>query len=319
MNIQPPSFLLLGAPGSGKTDSLATLIEAGLELFVIITEPDGLTSLLDSCARRKLSIDKLHWATVIPAAAGWSAMNDMVNIIGTTGYEGIQNIKSGVGKAETRKPATKLLWTLGNFVDERTGNSYGDTTTWGPDRALVIDSTSGIALIAMDLTIGYKPAAHQGEWGVAMNFMEKLIIKMSGDRNCFFGMTAHIEKELNEINGVQQIMASVLGRKLAPKLPRFFSEVPLAKRTILNGVPSFVWSTVEIGADLKSRTLAVSASLPPTFVPVVKAYHERVKQAGSGTIPPATAAPETSRPAVAIPVAPMGRAFPAASAAGTSR
>lgn len=311
MNIQPPSFLLLGPPGSGKTDSLATLTEAGLELFVIITEPDGLTSLLDSHKRRKLPIDNLHWSTVIPAAAGWSAMNDMVNIIGTTGYEGIQNIKSGVGKAETRKPAVKLLWTLANFVCERTNQSYGDTSTWGPKRALVIDSMSGLALIAMDLTIGYKPAAHQGEWGVAMNFMEKLIIKMAGDRGCFFGMTAHIEKELNELTGVSQIMASALGRKLAPKLPRFFSEVPLAKRTIVSGVPQFVWSTVEANADLKSRTLPVSAVLPQSFVPIVRAYDERVKQAQGGpTIPPSPSVPETSRPPVVAPVAPMGRAFP---------
>lgn len=294
--MQPPATLILGAPGSGKTDASTTYIEAGIETFVIVTEPGGVESLLDSCQRRKLDVSKLHWATALPAAAGWSAMQDMVKTIGSYGYEDIQKIKSGVGKTETRVPAMKLLTTLSNFVCERTGESFGDTSKWPDTRALVFDSLSGLNLMAMALTIGYKPAAHQGEWGVAMNFVEQLILKMTSDRSCFFTMTAHVEKELNEITGVNQIMASSLGRKLAPKIPRFFSEVVYAKRAVADGKASFTWATVDSSADLKNRSLPISTSLIPSYAPIVKAFRER-KSLASG---PVAAASGTS-PAEKVP------------------
>lgn len=311
MHIQPPAVLCEGAPGSGKTDALATLIEAGLETFVIMTEPGGVESLLDSCERRKLKIDKLHWTSVLPAAAGWSALTDMINTIGTTGYEEITKIKSGVGKSETRKPAMKFLEALKDFKCERDGKPYGDFSTWGPDRALVCDSLSGLSLMAMALTIGYKPAAHQGEWGVAMNFLEQIILKLTSDRKCLFAMTAHVEKELNEITGANQIMASTLGRKLAPKIPRFFSEVVYAKRAVVNGVPKFTWSTIDMAADLKNRSLPVSSDLVPSYVPIVDAFRRRLSLVGVPTppAPPTTQSatvPDAARPVV--PVAPMSPA-----------
>lgn len=281
MKLQPPAVLLEGAPGAGKTDSLATLIEAGLELFVIMTEPDGAASLLDSCSRRKVDINRLHYQSVLPATLGWSAMTDMVRTIGTQGFEAIQNIKSGVGKEETRKPAMAFLDALKNFRCDRTGQQFGDVSSWGPDRAFAVDSLSGLSLMAMSLTIGYKPAAHQGEWGVAMSFLEQLILKLTSDRNCFFILTAHVEKEANEITGVQQIMASTLGRKLAPKIPRFFSEVVYAKRTISQGAAAFTWSTIDANADLKNRSLPIATAMEPNFKPIVEAYRNRLKAASA--------------------------------------
>lgn len=275
--LQPPAVLLEGAPGAGKTDSLATFIEAGLDLFVISTEPDGVGSLLDSVRRRKLDINRLHYTSVQPATSGWTALNDMARTIGAMGFEQIQNIKAGVGKEETRKPAMKLLETFANFRCERTGKLYGDVASWDASRALALDSLSGLSIMSMALTIGYKPAAHQGEWGVAMNFIEQLLLTLTSNRGCFFALTAHVEKELNEMTGTAQIMASTLGRKLAPKVPRFFSEVVYAKRTLRDNKAHFSWSTVDNNADLKSRGLAMSADLVPSFVPVVESYRERLR------------------------------------------
>ena len=235
----------------------------------------------------------------------------MVTTIGTMGFEDIQKIKSGVGKTDTRQPAMKLLNTLANFKCERTGVAFGDVTKWEDDRALVIDSLSGLSLISWMLTLGYKPAAHQGEWGVAMNFIEQLLLKISSDRKAFFIMNAHVEKELNEITGVAQIMASTLGRKLAPKIPRFFSEVVYAKRSIRDGKPLFTWATVNATADLKNRSLPIATDLEQNFKPIVDAYRRRVALAA----PPSPSAPqerakETTASAVAPPIAPMSRPQP---------
>lgn len=284
MILQPPSVICMGPPGSGKTDALATLVKAGLETFVISTEPDGLVSLIDSFERRKISLDKLHWTSCLPAVTGWSALDDMVTTIGTMGFEAIQNIKTGVGKSETRKPAMKLLENLRNFKCERTNQSFGDVSSWDHSRALVLDSLSGLSMISWMLALGYKPAAHMGEWGVAMNFIEQLLLKLSSDRRCFLVVTAHIEKELSEITGASQIMVSTLGRKLAPKLTKYFSEVVLARRTIKSNQPTFSWSTVDAQADLKNRSLPMGADLAPDYLPVVEAYRRRLTAVG-GTKP----------------------------------
>lgn len=303
MILQPPSVLLQGAPGSGKTDSCATFVEAGLDLFVISTEPDGIASLIDSITRRKLDLNRVHWTSVLPATGEWSALDDMVRTIAVSSFETIAAIKTGVGKDKTRAPAMKLLNALKDFVCERTGEHFGDVATWGSDRALVLDSLSGLSLIAWMLTVGFKPSAHQGEWGVAMNFIEQLLLKLSSDRRCFFALTAHIEKEPNPITGASQVMASTLGRKLAPKIPRFFSEVVYATRTIDAGKPVFRWSTIDANADLKNRSLPIGDRLEPTFVPVVRAYREREKFAGER--PQAAPTSPQPKPAIVPSAAPM--------------
>lgn len=304
MILQPPSILLEGASGCGKTYALSTLGEAGLEVFVIVTEPDGIGSLMDAWTAKGLPIEKLHWATVLPSSLGWNALTDMVNTIGTTGYEDIAKIKSGIGKTQTREPAMKLLRTLADFRCERDGTSYGDVSRWGSDRVLVLDSLSGLSIISMDLTIGYKPAAHQGEWGVAMNFLEKVILKLTSDRQCIFVMTAHVEKEMNEISGVQQIMTSTLGRKLAPKIPRFFSEVVYAKRAVAGTTTTFTWSTADVNVDLKNRSLPVSTTLQPSFKPVVEAFRRRFENAGGKLATPAIQPSTSSAPSAAKPLMP---------------
>ena len=200
----------------------------------------------------------------------------------------------------------KLLHSFSNFKCERTGESFGDVSKWDDTRALALDSMLGLSLISWMLTLGYKPAAHQGEWGVAMNFIEQLLLKVTSDRRCFFVLNAHIEKELNEITGVSQIMVSTLGRKLAPKIPRFFSEVIYSKRIMKDGKATFTWATVDSGADLKNRSLPLSTSLDQDYKPIVDAYRRR-KTLAAGTPSPAPQerAKEASASAAAPPIAPM--------------
>lgn len=263
--------LLIGPPGAGKTWCLPTLIEAGIELFVIITDPGGEESLLDSMAARKLPLDNLHWKYIPCASPSWDTLYNMAKKINTMTYEAITKIKSGIEKQDYQQ-YMEVISQLFNFTCDRTGLEYGAVDSWGPDRALVIDSLSGINTMSMDMTIGAKPAAHQGEWGVAMNAEEKLIKKLCADLKCFFVLTAHIEREVDEVAGQTQLMVGCLGRKLAPKLPKDFSDVILTYR---EGT-SFFWSTVAPNVDLKARTLPLANKLQPSFGQVVEAWQKRV-------------------------------------------
>lgn len=272
--VRPPHTLLMGAPGSGKTDVQLTLVEAGLELFVLITEPTGVDSLLDSAERRKLPIDRLHWCVVPPASADMGALRDMASLVASMSYKDLSELKQGIGKTKMVQMA-KLLNTIDNFVDDRTGKSFGSVFSWAPDRAFTIDSLSGLNTIAMQHTVGFKPSPHQGEWGIMMSLEENILLKIHSDVQCFFCLTAHLDKEPDELTGTTRIMASALGRKLAPKIPRHFSEVVLATRSLTG----FKWATISNDADLKNRALPTSKDINPSFVPLVEAYRRRVTNA----------------------------------------
>lgn len=275
-------MLLQGASGSGKTHSIKTLLEAGLEVFCIITEPGGIESLLEACQKTNVPIDKLHWMQCLPATDGFEALTTMTKDIGEKSFQALSQ-SSGIGKDKTRIPAYSLVKALQSFIDDKTGNDYGSFVDWDDDRVLVMDSLSGVSIMAWYLTVGYKPTGAPGEWNVAMNWIETLLMKINSDRRCFFVLTAHVEKEMDEISGVNRIMTSTLGRKLAPKLSRFFSEVIYAKR--VKEAPMFRWSNVDDQADLKNRSLPIGDKLSPDFRPIVESYRARKKliAANAGT------------------------------------
>lgn len=292
--LKPPTFFLIGPPGSGKSTALVTFIKAGVELFVLGTEPGFEDSLLDACKLHGADINKLHYHFTPPVAASWSSLTSIIQMIGAMGYKDLAELKSGIDKGG-QISMMSMLKNLQNFRDDRTGLEFGDVTEWGPDRCFVLDSLSGLNMIAQAHTVGLKPAMHQGEWGVAMNLEEQLILKLTADCKCFFGLTAHIEREPDEITGSVKITAGALGRKLGPKLPRFFSEVIRAERSLAQGNKmAFTWRTIDNEADLKNRALPVGINLAPSFEPVVKAYRDRVLLAQSGSAAsPAAPAPAT--------------------------
>jgi len=275
--IQPPAILLAGESGCGKTFSLSTLIEHNLELFVIVTEPTGLDSLIDAVISKGLPMEKLHWKQITPARQGFEDLQKMAEKIGGMTYDSLSKLAPQGDRRKSR--FIELLSTLNNFVDDKDGKAYGSVDKFGPDTVLVIDSLSGLNLMAMDLAVGDKPTAHQGEWGVAMSALEKLLNSLSSGLKCTFVLTAHLERETDEITGGTKLMASALGRKLAPKLPRFFSEVVHAYRTD----KEFFWSTSSTNVTTKRRVLPLGDKILPTFKPIVEGYTKRVLAAGSST------------------------------------
>lgn len=261
--------LLAAPPGAGKTFSLVTSIKAGLELFVLGTEPNFEESLLEAIDFYKLDRRKLHYAYAAPAAPSWDDLSNMAREVNAKSYEDIAKIKQGVAKQGHRQ-FLDMLSLCKNFKDQR-GQEFGAVDDWGPDRMFVVDSLSGVNEMAMGLTIGAKPAAHQGEWGVAMNVEDKFLMKLCADTRCFVCVTAHVERVMDEVIGRPIMTAAALGNKLAPKIPRRFSDFVLAQRS----GSDFTWSTTNTNMDLKARTLPFSDKLPPSFETIVAKWKER--------------------------------------------
>lgn len=261
--------LLIGPPGSGKTTSLVTFIEAGLDLFVIGVDPGFEEVILDAMHDRNLPMKKLHYRYIAPASADWNALKQSAQTINSMSYESLSSLKHGISKQSYRQ-FISLLECLSDFTDQN-GENYGPVDDFPENVAVAVDSLSGINVMALDMMIGGKPTAHQGEWGVAMATEEKLILKLTSDLKCFFVLTAHIEKEPDLVSGVPITMVGALGRKLAPKLPRTFSDVIL---TVKEG-DKFSWSTAALNVDLKSRSLPIKDGLPPDFGQIVTIWKRR--------------------------------------------
>jgi hypothetical protein len=269
--IQPPSILAQGEVGTGKTWLISTLAKAGLEVFVISTEPTGIESLLDAWKKEKLPLDKLHYVQVTPSRIGFEGLKNVAEKVSKLDFGGLQSLKPSGDREKSQWFG--VLSNLANFKCQRDGKEYGPVDSFGDDRAVVVDSLSGLNIMAMDMVIGDKASAHQAEWGVAMGLIEKIVLNLTSNMKCTFLLISHLEREADELTGATKVMVSTLGKKLAPRLPRFFSEVVTTKRTD----KGFVLDTLDTNIVTKTRSLPLSSSLPPTLQPVVEAYRERKK------------------------------------------
>lgn len=274
--LRPPATLLEGPAGTGKTTSLLSFIPAGVELFVLITEGRGADSLLDEAVKAKVDMSRLHYAQVSASPAGWGALTEMGKKVGAMDYQQLSKL-SAIGK-ESLGQYLDLIGMMQNFVDQR-GVAFGDISKWDDTRAFVVDSLTGVSNMAMNLTIGYKPTAHEGEWGVAMNLEKKLLETLTNELKCHLVVTAHVDKEPNLITGSIDVMLSALGRKNAPKISPMFSDVVLTKKV----KDQFLWSTAEMGVDTKNRSLPLSDKIVPGFGQIVDAYKKR--KAANAAVP----------------------------------
>lgn len=263
----------MGDSGAGKTYSITTLLEAGLKVFVIITEATGLDSLLDAITTKNLPIDNLHWKVIPPTTQNMSSILEQAQKVNTLDFEGLQRLKSGVSKRDCQQYIT-LLNTISNFTCDRTKNSYGDVTEWDDKRAFVLDSLSGLNEMVIQNTVGTRPTIQLQEYGIIQAQQRALINAISSTR-AYFILTTHLDRLVDEMSGGLRIMALTVGKKLAPDLPKFFSEVVLAQR---EGT-KFTWSTASSTTIVKNRALSVSDSLPPSFAPIIEAHERRKLQA----------------------------------------
>jgi hypothetical protein len=130
--------------------------------------------------------------------------------------------------------------------------------------------------MAMSLVVGTKPVRAVGDWGLAMNQVQTVVSMCASSLACHYVLIGHVEKETDETTGAQLQMLSTLGRKLAPTLPRYFSDVLLTR----NVQGKFFWASLYPGVDVKGRHCPLSDSLPADFGPLLDVWREK-----TGTLP----------------------------------
>jgi hypothetical protein len=261
--IEPAKVLVLGESGAGKTHSIQTLINSGVTPFVLFTEP-GMRTIADTLP------EECHWMYVPAANASWESMMETMKKIGTMNQKSLSSIDA-INKKDYQQ-FYQVLAALNHFVCARTGEDFGDISTWKTDRCIVIDSLTGLSRMAMDMVVGSKPCKNPGDWGIAMSSLEMLLDKLAYDTHCHYVLTGHLEREKDEVTGGVINMPSTLGQKLAPKIPRNFDDVVLASNK--NG--KYHWSTLSSASiTLKARNLPPNKDLmEPSFKPLIKSWIE---------------------------------------------
>ncbi len=254
--------MLLGDSGTGKTSALRTLVEAGLTPLCLFTE-NSFDVLGDT------DPNKLHWSYVAPTLESLEGLKEMSTRIGTMTYESITRAPDNTRFKDS--PWMKMLSVIMEFKCERTGQNFGNIATWGTDKVFVVDSLSGLTLASRQNVAGNRPALAPPDYGLAQRQIEGLINQLCTAFRCHFVLIAHAERELDPVMGGQKIMASTIGKALAPTLPRYFTDSILTKRT----GPKFEWDTADGQAVLKARNVPIAANLAPSFVPLLASWQKR--------------------------------------------
>lgn len=263
------NVVIMGAAGTGKTHSIGTLVDTGLEVFYLALE-NGLESLLGYYTDRNLPIpDNLHWHRVASKKASFRAFLDVAKKINVLDQKTLAS-SVDVNKKEY-DGFLKIIESLNNFVDDRTGKEYGGVDSWDTNRVLVIDGLSGINRTAMQLVVGGKAMKSQPDWGIAQNQVETLIVMLCEEVSCHFVLLAHVEREVDQISGGVKLMISTLGQKLAPKLPSLFTDIILTVRDGTN----WYWDTVNPQADTKTRSLPMTSKNPQNFKAIYDMWKSR--------------------------------------------
>lgn len=260
--------LLQGPTGTGKTHIIGTLVDTGLEVFYLGID-SGMESLIGYYRDKNKPIPaNLHWRQM--ATADWSfqsMISAAENTLNMT-YDALTRVNDNYKNQYNQ--FINLLRNLADFQDDRTGQRFGPVDKWGTDRVLVIDALTGINTCVMSMVVGTKPVVSPGEWQVGMQHVEKFLKKLV-DTKMHFILLAHIEREMDEVNGGTKITVSTLGRKLGPKISPMFGDVIL---TVREGA-KWTWSTANSQADLKTRNLPVQDGIIPDLGQIVRKWESR--------------------------------------------
>lgn len=123
----------------------------------------------------------------------------------------------------------------------------------------------------MKMVIGNKPTASPSDYGVAQNnLMNFLRLCTQGIASTFI-ITAHVDRQTDEITGGIKLMTKAIGKAMANDIPQLFSDVIYAVREGTN----WYWDTAAGNVDVKTRSLPISSKIKPDFAQIMDKWANR--------------------------------------------
>lgn len=268
-----PKILLQGDSGSGKTYALSTLVEWGaknnLDVFVLFVE-NGLETLLGVWKDRGLEIPpNLHWHSIQAPTLTLAALTDAATKVGMLSYESLTKMTDPA--RSQNNPYERILKALADFPDDRTGKKFGNIGQWGVDKALCIDSLTMLSDACMKMILGNKPTAAPPDFGVGQNNLLNLLRYLTQGFAPTLVMTAHLQRQVNEITGGVQLMTKAIGKAMSDDIPMLFSEVIFSLREGAN----WYWDTAAPNVTTKTRYLPIQSKLRPDLGQILEKWKQR--------------------------------------------
>lgn len=257
--------MIIGPSGRGKTTSIRTLPEAGLQTFVLATEP-----------AMQVYADLhgwIHWVFIPPFIEDWGIHVERARNIQNQTWDSLS--KQEDDPHRRRYDAwMRLYGTLANFTCAECGQSFGDVKTWGHDRALVVDGLSGINQMSLDFHKGGAIAdSHGRKRGIAADAVYNLFGQNLTYLNCLYALIGHSRDEFLEDERAVKTSLDILGKKTAGSWARTFNDIVLAGYD----AEGFWWDNANPSANVKAGYLPMSQRHPQSFVPLVEAWRRRVE------------------------------------------
>jgi len=250
--------LLLGPIGTGKTYSLRTFLDVGIDVFILSLEP-GVAATLEETDEAHV-----HWHYIKPANVDWDTLSESASLLNRLPIDAV--IKTNSANKQEYNQFLQIYSSCAEFECDRCGKKFGAVDSWGENRAFAIDGLTNLSRMAMQCVAGASPIRSQPQWYAAQGLVENFLVKCTGDLGCSFVLISHVDREIDQVRGGQILTVSTLGRALAPKIPPMFDEVIFAKRE----GNKFKWSTADVDVDLKARRLPISDDLEPSFAQIFK-------------------------------------------------
>lgn len=267
--IQGFNTILMGPAGTGKTHAIGTLVDTGLEVFYIPLE-SGAESLVGYYTDKgKPMPANLHIQKLVQSQASFMDILEAAKKTNSLPHDAAMKMQDP--RRTKYDGYMKLLEALHGFTDQRTGEKFDPADQWGTDRVIVLDGLSGLNKYAMQLVIGGRAERTQTDWGVAQAYVMSMLEKLTDGCRCHFVLIAHVEREVDMVQGGVKLMVSTLGKAIAPIIPSKFSDVVLTKKE----VDKFYWSTAESTADVKNRNLPLKDKQEPSFGPLYEKWKQR--------------------------------------------
>jgi len=269
-----PKICLMGLSGTGKTYALATLVEWAaknkFEVAVLFTE-NGLETLLGYWRDTGKPVpDCLFWHQQATKSISLANLLTAADLVGKLSYEALAK-STDTNRGGENNAFWKILKSCSDFVDDRTGKSLGGVESFPANRIFVMDSLTETANACMKMQIGSRPMASPGDYGVAQNNLMNFLRLLTQGVVCPFVMTAHVDRETDQVTQATKIMIKAIGKALATEIPPLFSDIIY---TVRDG-NKFTWDTAAYGVDTKTRSLGYRAGIDPSFAPLMDVWKKR--------------------------------------------
>ena len=121
------------------------------------------------------------------------------------------------------------------------------------------------------MVIGSKPTASMPDYGVAQNNLMNFLRLCTQGLRCTFVMTAHVDRQQDEITGGIKLMTKAIGKAMANDIPQLFSDVIYCVREGTN----FYWDTAAANVDVKTRNLPIASKQSPDFRIIMDKWKNR--------------------------------------------